>query len=185
MHTSKGVSNPFRDLKVLVADADVFMSRIVEDILRTMGVASVWSTHSYADARMLVKRLQLDALVTDWLRDPNRVDGWCLIDEVRKAEDSLKPDLPVILCTAYTEYDRVLEGRDRGASEIVAKPVAPAQLMQKLYSAHYKRRLFIVSESYTGPDRRRLSRKWDALERRNNKILDQDAIDDLMRENAA
>lgn len=185
MRNPKTVNNPLRKLKVLIADPDAYLARIMEDMLRAAGIPTLAVAHSYADARMLLKRMQLDALITDWIRDPNRTDGWSLIDEVRLSPDSPRPELPIILCSATAEYNQIIEARDRGATEIIIKPVAPAQLMQKLFSAHYKPRPFVANAAFTGPDRRRQRRAWDSDERRQRPALDQAAVDALMQQKIA
>jgi two-component system chemotaxis response regulator CheY len=185
MRNSKTTINPFRQLKVLIADPDVYLARIVEDILRAAGVTSVAMSHTYNDARMLLRGMNLDALIADWIWEPGREDGWSLLDEVRLSPESPKPELPIVLCTAHAEYNQIVEARDRGASEIIIKPVAPAQLVQKLQSAVYKPRPFISTAAYTGPDRRRRRLPWDAGERRRRPALDQAAVDALMHQKYA
>lgn len=189
MRDSKTETNALRKLKVLIADPDAYLARIMEDMLRAAGITTVAMSHTYDDACMLLRRMDLDVLLADWMREPDRADGWSLLDEVRLSPESPKPELPIVLCTPDAEYGQIIEARDHGASEIIIKPVAPAQLIEKLQSACFKPRPFISTAAYTGPDRRRKRRAWDAAERRQSQVqrqvLDQTAVDDLMRQKTA
>jgi two-component system, chemotaxis family, chemotaxis protein CheY len=59
------------------------------------------------------------------------------------------------MMTGYTERARIIEARDAGVSELVAKPIVPARLLARLDAAVFQPRPFVKSPAYIGPSRRR------------------------------
>jgi len=61
----------------------------------------------------------------------------------------------VLVLSAHTDKARVEAARDAGATEVCAKPVSPAEVYKKIVSMIAEPRLYIRSDGYFGPDRRR------------------------------
>ena len=59
------------------------------------------------------------------------------------------------MMTGHTDRRRVLEARDAGVNEFVAKPLTARALIDRLRSVIDNERGWVKSNSYTGPDRRR------------------------------
>ncbi len=83
------------------------------------------------------------------------LDGLDFVRLVRTAKDSANPYVPIIMLTGYTEYRRVVEARDAGVNEFLAKPISARALYQRFASIIDNPRSFIKTKNYFGPDRRR------------------------------
>jgi len=60
----------------------------------------------------------------------------------------------VIMLTGHAAPSNVHKSRDCGASFVVAKPITPGVLLQRILWLASDEREFVKSESYVGPDRR-------------------------------
>ena len=83
------------------------------------------------------------------------LDGLDFVRLVRKGADSPNPYVPIILLTGHTEMHRVLEARDAGVNEILAKPISIKSLFSRIVSIIESPRPFVKSKTYFGPCRRR------------------------------
>lgn len=160
----KSAEMNFRNKKILLVDSDLYIANIMKSILEAFEVSSVKITPSNKDGLNLLKRYRYDCVFIDNLLQEN--SGLELVEQIRKSVAENIQETPVILCTAYTGLNTLLKARDVGVTEILAKPVSPEQIMQKLGNALFKPREFIVSEQFLGPDRRRRTRKADGIEER-------------------
>ena len=62
---------------------------------------------------------------------------------------------PIIMLTGHTEMNRVVEARDAGVHEFLAKPLSAKGLYSRIRSILERPRPFIRAGQYFGPDRRR------------------------------
>ncbi len=93
-------------------------------------------------------------------------NGLKLAKYIRKSPVKKIQKTPIILCTALTGLHSILNARDVGITEILAKPISPEQIMDKMSNAIFNERPFIVSEVYFGPDRRRRIRDLNGTQDR-------------------
>ena len=171
-------SSIFSSYSILVADPNPFMAKILTAILIGFEVRRVVSLQDEDEAKALIQESAVDCVLLDWF--DSFESSLELVDYIRRGEASPDPELPIVLCTGFTEYGRILFARDIGVSEIVTKPVVPEQVLEKLAAALFNRRSFVVAEDYVGPDRRRRDKPWDGRDRREGSQLSQDEIDNLM-----
>ena len=75
--------------------------------------------------------------------------------KVRQDIDSSDPFVPVIICTANTEYHHVCTARDNGMTEYLAKPVSAQTIYGRICALVENHRPFIRVSDFFGPDRRR------------------------------
>lgn len=61
----------------------------------------------------------------------------------------------MILITAYTEMKNIIEARDAGVNEFLAKPISAKTVYQRMLLISYNQRQLVRSKTYNGPDRRR------------------------------
>lgn len=167
-----------RPYSVLVVEDNPFEGKLILGIMQAFEFGRVLGHSNVDDAIDEMKRTKVDCVVVDW-HMPHR-PGIELVRHIRRSDQSVSADLPIILCTGYTEYNRIVQARDAGVDEILAKPYAAADLYRRLYAAIFKTRPFVTVDGYTGPDRRRLQRDFDGHDRRGTLGLSQDQIDNLM-----
>ncbi|WP_321392880.1 response regulator [Emcibacter sp.] len=169
----------FEDKKVLLVDDDVYLGKIIKSVLDILDVGSVTWVKSVREGIKLYSQKPFDCVFVDCLKEDR--EGLQLLQAVRRGTDAEKIRVPVILCTAFTEKQTVFQARDFGVTEILAKPVSPEQILEKLASALFREREFVQGAGYIGPDRRRRRGDWDGKEdRRQSSRLTQTNIDQFM-----
>ncbi len=163
------LNTDFKFKKILIVDDDLYLAKILRSILETFEVAQVRMAKSYDEAITIINNHPFDCIFVDnMMSDKN---GLMLAKHIRQSKDINLQKIPMILCTSFTGLQSILDARDAGITEILAKPISPEQIMEKISNALFKQRPFIVSDSYYGPDRRRRIRDYDgSADRRNNSI---------------
>lgn len=156
--------------RVLVADSNEFTARQAAFMLRRLGCHDVRGVHDDEAARRVLEKGRFDLLlVDDGLRSAGGVG---LTRWLRAAKTNPNRAAPVILVLGAPTRAQVEQARDGGATEILRKPFSVGELGVHLKSALQRPRRFVVSESYVGPDRRRIARGDVATERRQRVEID-------------
>ena len=70
------------------------------------------------------------------------------------------------MVSANTETHQILEARDAGATEYLAKPVSGKLIYDRIVAVIENKRQSVRAEAFFGPDRRRLDRPYFEEERR-------------------
>ena len=143
-------------LNILVIDDNKHMRNLVKSILGALGVRTIMEAADGADALKELRHFAADIIILDWNMDP--LDGLDLTRMIRQPNDSANPFVPIIMLTGHTEMKRVIEARDSGINEFLAKPVSAKRLYERIKSVIEKPRSFIEVKgmtAYFGPDRRR------------------------------
>jgi CheY-like chemotaxis protein len=109
--------------RVLVAEDDVDVRELLVDLLTSWGI-EVTPTMSGGEALSVfgADTQRFDLLLTD-LTMPG-MTGVALARAVTR----LRPGMPVLLCTAFSDDFRDDEINDAGVREVVRKPIEPAEL---------------------------------------------------------
>ncbi len=140
-------------LNFLVVDDSSHMRSLVRSVLHGLGAKHIKEATDGADAYKRLGTYAADVIICNWQMLP--MDGLELVRLLRTGTDSPNPHVPVILLTAHTEAKRVVEARDAGVTEILAKPFSAHQLCSRIRAVIEHPRPFVRAESYVGPDRRR------------------------------
>ncbi|MCH7692469.1 MAG: response regulator [Proteobacteria bacterium] len=137
----------------LIVDPNAFMRSLIKNVLHVFGAEKFSEANDGADAFKAMQNLVPDIIITEWMMEP--LDGLDFTRLVRTGKDSLNPFVPIIMMTAYSEKQRVVEARDAGITEFIAKPLSAKTLMARVTAVIEHPRPFIRSPRYFGPDRRR------------------------------
>lgn len=157
----------FKYMKVLVVEDDEHVANIIKVVLMAFCVEQVHVCTNYDDAVDYIKDHPLHCVFVDYMMLP--VGGIKLINYIRWYDEPDVAKLPIILCTVYTDLEKVIEARDAGVSEILAKPITPMSIFHKTVAAVHKPRPFVTSPTFKGPDRRRRNLPWvGKVERRSS-----------------
>ena len=141
------------DIHVLVVDDNKQMRLLLRCLLRAGGVTDVSEAQSAADAFQIMSCRPADLIIVDWMMQP--VDGLTFTRMVRWEAKSTNPYVPLLMLTAHTETSRVAAARDAGVHGFVKKPISARVLFDRMASALTDTRMFIKTDSFMGPDRRR------------------------------
>jgi len=152
-------------LNFLIVDDNKHMRALVKSILHALGVKNVLEASDGADAFKELRHFPADVIICDWNMSP--LDGLDFVRMVRTASDSPNPFVPIIMLTGHTEMNRVMEARDCGVHEFLAKPISAKKLYSRIRSIIENPRPFVRAGLYFGPDRRRKSNpNYNGPERR-------------------
>ena len=150
-------ANLLDQCRILVLDDSPLMLELIKTCLTAFNVKETVTVEDPVVCMDLLCNSLFDALIIDWrLRD---VDGLDLVRQIRRNLPDPLRRIPIILCTGYSEYDRVLEAGDAGIHEMLCKPVTSKELYLKLTSALTSDRRFVETADYIGPERRQRARK--------------------------
>jgi CheY-like chemotaxis protein len=151
-------------LSVLVIDDNQHMRSLVRTILESLGVTQIMEARDGAHALEKMGQTQVDLLIADWNMEP--MDGLDLTRHLRNSPESPDQFVPVIMLSGHTERARVMQARDAGVTEFMAKPVSARSLYARIVSIIENPRPFVRTKDYFGPDRRRQMLPFEGPERR-------------------
>lgn len=161
--------NSLQNLSVLIIDDNINMRRIVSTILQALGVAYIYEASDGADGFEAMRSHRPDIVVVDW--EMPGIDGIEFTELVRSASDSPNPYVPIIFLTSYSDKAHVVEARDAGATEFLAKPVSAKSVYARIMSIINRPRPFVRSATYFGPCRRRkVDPDYTGAERRTEEV---------------
>ncbi len=143
----------FRNVNVLLADADACLAQAVIHNLRAMGFSNIHHVKNAADAVKTIRSQAISFLVTEW--DMKGSSGVELVRYMRRHPDSPNRGLPIIMLTGRGELADVQAARDVGITEFVVKPFSAQTLYNRIEQIVDHPRSFVVAEQYVGPERRR------------------------------
>ncbi|MGB9598983.1 MAG: sigma-54-dependent transcriptional regulator, partial [Myxococcota bacterium] len=120
--------------KILFVDDDFEFTNMLSTFISMEGYEAD-SSNSPKNALNLIKNRDFDFVITD-IRMPE-MDGLKFLEESL----SIKPELTVIVMSAYGTYETALEAVKRGAYDYIAKPFSPQELLLLLKKAEERERL--------------------------------------------
>ena len=117
-----------KDMKILIVDDFSTMRRIIKNLLRDLGFNNTTEADDGQTALPVLQTQKIDFLVTDW--NMPGMTGLDLLKAVR-ADEKLK-DLPVLLVTAESKREQIIEAAQAGVNGYIVKPFTAATLKEKI-----------------------------------------------------
>jgi CheY-like chemotaxis protein len=140
-------------ISALILDDNAHMRGLVRVILAGFGVRRIEEAADCAEAMQVISGGEIDVAFVDMkLAGPSGLE-FCRT--VRNTPDSPAAYLPLIMITAYSERNRVLDAINAGVDEFLVKPVRAVDVANRVNAIIERRRPFVKSGGYFGPDRRR------------------------------
>jgi two-component system chemotaxis response regulator CheY len=115
-------------MKILIVDDFSTMRRIIKNLLRDLGFTNVTEADDGNTALPMLKQTKFDFLITDW--NMPGMQGIDLLKAVR-ADATLK-SLPVLMVTAESKRDQIVEAAQAGVNGYIVKPFTAATLKEKI-----------------------------------------------------
>ncbi|PIB94022.1 response regulator [Caulobacter sp. FWC2] len=137
---------------VLVLDDNGASLDILSQVVSGFGVKQLLRAESVADAQTLIRTKIFDLVISD-VQMPV-TDGIEFIEWLRKEGGENNRYVPVILVTGHTRTSQIFKLRDAGSNYVVAKPITPKVLLERIVWVAREERQFIECDTYIGPDRR-------------------------------
>lgn len=116
------------NLRFLVVDDFSTMRQLVRSFLNDLGYREVVEADSGDRALPILKKGQIDFLVTDW--NMPGMPGLELLKAVRS--DPNLANLPVLLVTAEAKREQIVEAAQAGVNGYVVKPFTAQVLKEKI-----------------------------------------------------
>lgn len=140
-------------LKILIVDDNQHMRVLLAEILRAIGVNTIYEANDGAEGLQMMRAHAVDIVMTDLSMQP--LDGIDFVRLLRNSPDSPNQMIPVIMITGHSTMKRVSEARDAGVTEILTKPLTARGVVDRITRVVNHPRPFIRTGDYFGPDRRR------------------------------
>lgn len=126
-----------RDYKVLVADDELTIRKIVKAVLNSMGIRDITECSDGKDAYDTLKlpkastgekKRRYDFIICDWMMP--HMTGIELLEKLR-GEASFK-NFPFLMLTAEADSDRVVKAIEKGVTDYCVKPFTSGDLEKKI-----------------------------------------------------
>jgi two-component system chemotaxis response regulator CheY len=141
-----------RDLVILVADPSSYMSMLIHSMLRGFGSNKVLEARSSTSVLQILTNQKIDILICDSRLPPH--GGLPLTRAIRRKQDNANRTIPILVMTSDGRETSVKLARDAGANMVIAKPMSPGSLYDRLAWIAFNPRQFVDTPTYFGPDRR-------------------------------
>jgi two-component system, chemotaxis family, chemotaxis protein CheY len=139
------------ELHVLIVDDNKQMRVLTRALMRAVGILRVSEAETAAQAFEVMSAAQVDLIVADWKMQP--IDGIAFTRMARR--EGPNPYVPILMMTAHTEMSRVAAARDAGVNGFIKKPISAKVLLERISSVLTDARMYVRTDAFFGPDRRR------------------------------
>jgi CheY-like chemotaxis protein len=179
-----------KGLVFLVADSNPYFSRIVVGLLRSFGANSVAEVRNSFDAIRTLNAQKVDILLCDDKLPPH--GGLQVTHAIRRKADNENRTVPILIMAGDTRESLIKIARDAGANMVVAKPLSPSSLYDRLSWIAFNPRQFVETttctddrrfkiEGYPGGVGRRKGDKAEAVAAEAGPTMGQSDIDNLFK----
>jgi two-component system, chemotaxis family, chemotaxis protein CheY len=142
----------FRDLVMLIADSSSYMSMLIQGMLRGFGANKVLDMRTSSAVLQALGTNKFDILICDARLPPH--GGLKLTREIRGSVDNENRTIPILMMMSDSRETTIKQVRDAGANMVIAKPLSPVSLYDRLAWIAFQPRHFVDAPTYFGPDRR-------------------------------
>ncbi len=115
-------------MKILIVDDFSTMRRIIKNLLRDLGFTNTQEADDGSTGLPMLQSGNYDFLITDW--NMPGMTGLDLLKAVRA--DSRLAKLPVLLVTAESKREQIIEAAQAGVNGYVVKPFTATTLEEKI-----------------------------------------------------
>lgn len=148
--------------RVLIVEDNDFLQKFYNDALRIFGFHKITIVNNGIEAIEKLKYGQMngylfDFLIIDW--EMPELSGIELLKFIRTSPDSPDHFMPILFATGMAQKRHVIQARDNGTTEFIAKPFKVEDLKNKIINLLTKTRNFILHDTYIGPCRRHHKKK--------------------------
>jgi two-component system, chemotaxis family, chemotaxis protein CheY len=141
-----------RDLVILVADPSSYISLLIHSMLRGFGSNKVMEVRNAVGVVQALTGQRIDIMICDLWLPPH--GGLQLTRAIRGKVDNEHRTMPILMMSNDARETTIKRARDAGANMVIAKPISPSALYDRLSWIAFNPRKFIDTATYFGPDRR-------------------------------
>lgn len=123
------------NLQILVVEDEKFMRQLVHRVLGEFGCHNIIEAEDGAEGyqSLVSVRPRINLVLLD-LQMP-RINGFQFLQRVRKEEDPLVRDVPIVVLTGHAELENVAKAAQIGIHGFLVKPVSKAAMEKQLRRA--------------------------------------------------
>jgi DNA-binding response OmpR family regulator len=142
----------FSSVKILLGEQSSLIKQGVRGALYSMGFREIVDTAMFADVHQSLSQAHFDLLILNSEFDNSAATH--LVREVRRGKLHDDPFLVTLLIVTKADEPHIKTAIQSGADDIVLVPFAADQFMTRMANALERRKPFVVTHDYIGPDRR-------------------------------
>lgn len=139
--------------KVLVCEANGMIRQAIRIGLNTLGIRDIVEAHGFVSAHKALEQGGFDAVVMNAELEGH--DTFFLLREIRLGRLGPDPFIVSMLLLAAPDPARLAKAVDSGTDDLLLIPFSPDQLSSRLNAFRARRKPFVVTHDYLGPDRRK------------------------------
>lgn len=115
-------------MNILIVDDFGTMRRIVRNLMARLGYSSFYEAEDGVGALKVLSSVKIDLVLTDW--NMPRMSGLELLRAIRC--NSKTAAIPVIMITAETKREQIVEAAESGVNGYIVKPFTEETLSNKI-----------------------------------------------------
>ncbi len=117
--------NEFAEYRILIADDEKDILKMLEEILRRAGFVNIYKAKSCAEALSIAQRIPISLYLLDVMLPDG--DGFYLFESIKQFSHS-----PAIFITARGENEDKIRGLGLGADDYIVKPFLSQELILRI-----------------------------------------------------
>lgn len=137
---------------ILLLDANATGLSILAQIFSGFGARKLHKCTSVEEARILLRDNEIDLIVLS--DDLDGQPAYEFVHWLRRLDNNVNSFASTILVSGHTRRSIVQRTRDCGANFLVAKPLSPQVMLERVVWVSKEKRPFLETSDYAGPDRR-------------------------------
>lgn len=141
---------------VMVIDDSRYARSFVKSALHSFGLRNILEAGDGPKAIEILLEQPAALILVDHDMEP--MDGVAFTRLIRSGEVPAIREVPIIMISGFAEMEKVVEARNAGITEFLAKPVSTDSLFRRVRNALVNPRAFVLGSDYVGPCRRTVER---------------------------
>ncbi|GAB6051781.1 hypothetical protein JCM17960_06010 [Magnetospira thiophila] len=158
----KGQRLQLQDVDCLLAMGNSEMRRTLHAVLTREGVGRIVETWDQATTLGQLSLTSPDLIIIDRAITETIQGTARIVRQLRHAEAGGNPYALVLALMDEPSSEEVLAWVNAGVDDLLAHPISPAQLLDRLSLQIESRKPFVVTSDYLGPERRNRNRPGDS-----------------------
>lgn len=139
--------------KVLICESNGMIRQAIRIGLNNLGIRDIVEAHGFVTAHKALEQGGFDAVVMNAELEGH--DTFFLLREIRLGRLGPDPFIVSMLLLTAPEPTRLAKAVDSGTDDLLLIPFSPDQLSTRLNAFRARRKPFVVTHDYLGPDRRK------------------------------
>ncbi len=138
-------------VSILLLDGAVGMS-VLAQIFGGFGARKLYKCTTFDEAKAVLKDSEIDLVVLN--DEVDGTPGHEVVRWLRRLDGNVNAFASVILVGGHVRRSQVQLTRDCGANFLMAKPLSPRMVLERVVWVSREKRPFVGTDTYAGPDRR-------------------------------